>query len=66
MSRSVAIRAFVLFMSVSILSAIIGLTSPVVVAKVMVLVSASLCSLMLFFALTASPAAIPVRVRRRR
>jgi hypothetical protein len=53
-------------MSVSILSAIIGLTSPVVVAKVMVLVSASLCSLMLFFALTASPAAIPVRVRRRR
>ncbi|WP_445501910.1 hypothetical protein [Microvirga sp. G4-2] len=67
MTRSVALRAFVLFTVLTMLAGITGMASQAEVAEVVFLIGASLSAVLLFFALTVqAPAAIPVRVRRRR
>jgi uncharacterized membrane protein YtjA (UPF0391 family) len=67
MTRSVALRAFILFMVLTLLSGVTGLASQAEIAEVVFLIAASLSAVLLFFALTVqSPAPIPVRVRRRR
>jgi hypothetical protein len=67
MTRSVALRAFCLFMVVTSLAAFIGMASQADIAEVLFLIGASLSVLMLFFAFTApAPAPVPVRIRRHR
>ena len=67
MTRSVALRAFVLFTVLTMLAGITGMASQAEVAEVVFLIGASLSAVLLFFALTVqAPAAIPARVRRRR
>ncbi len=67
MTRTVASRASVLFIALTIVFAAIGLGTHAAAAEPLFLISASLCALMLFFALaTPAPAAVPVRVRRNR
>ena len=65
MTRTIALRASALFVVFTILFGAVGLGSHALVAEAMFLISASLCALMLFFALaTPDHAAVPVRVRR--
>jgi hypothetical protein len=65
MTRTIALRASALFVVLAILFAAVGLGSHAVLAEAVVLISGSLCALMLFFALaTPEHAAVPVRVRR--
>ena len=67
MTRSVALRAFLLFTLCAALFAVTGIASHAPVAEVLFLISGALCSIMVFFALaTPAPAPLPVRVRRRR
>ena len=67
MTRFVAFRAFMIFITLAALSAVTGLASQVPLAEALFLVGATLGGVMLAFAL-ASPAhePVPVRVRRRR
>ncbi|HZW46789.1 MAG TPA: hypothetical protein VFF61_04630 [Microvirga sp.] len=67
MTRSVALRAFILFMVLTFLAGVTGLASQAEIAEIVFLIGASLSAVLLFFALTVqAPAQIPVRVRRRR
>lgn len=67
MTRFVAFRAFMIFITLAVLSAVTGLASQVPLAEVLFLVSAALGGIMLAFALTTPVhAPVPVRVRRRR
>ncbi len=67
MTRSVALRAFILFAVLTLLAAVTGVASQAVVAEVVFLIGASLSAVLLFFALTVqAPSPVPVRVRRRR
>ena len=67
MTRSVALRAFLLFIVCAALFAVTGIASHAPAAEVLFLISGSLCGIMLCFALaTPAPALLPVRVRRRR
>ncbi|WP_134497498.1 hypothetical protein [Microvirga pakistanensis] len=67
MTRSVALRAFILFMILTVLAGVTGLASQTQIAEVVFMVGASLSAVLLFFALTVqAPAPVPVRVRRRR
>jgi hypothetical protein len=67
MTRSVALRAFILFTLLTLLAGVTGMASQAVIAEVVFLIGASLSAVLLFFALTVqAPAPIPVRVRRRR
>ena len=68
MTRSVALRAFFLFIVLTMLAGITGMASHAEVAEAVFLIGASLSAVLLFFALTVqqAPAPIPVRVRRRR
>jgi hypothetical protein len=67
MTRSVALRAFLLFIVCAALSAVTGIASHAPVAEAVFLISGSLGGIMLCFALTTpAPALVPVRVRRRR
>jgi len=67
MTRSVALRAFILFMVLTLLAGITGVASQAQIAEVVFLIGASLSAVLLFFALTVQhPAPIPVRVRSRR
>ncbi len=67
MTRSVALRASVLFTLFAAVFAGIGLASHVPVADALFLIAGSLCAVMLFFA-AATPVhePVPVRVRRTR
>jgi hypothetical protein len=65
MTRTVALRASALFIALTIVFGAVGLGSHAVAADALVLITGSLCALMLFFAAaTPSPAAVPVRIRR--
>lgn len=67
MTRSVALRAFFLFIILTVLAGVTGVASQAKFAEAAFLVGASLSAVLLFFALTVqAPAPIPVRVRRRR
>lgn len=67
MTRSVALRAFLIFTVLTALAAVTGVASHVQIAEVLFLIGASLSAMLLFFALTLqTPAPIPVRVHRRR
>ena len=67
MNRSVAFRAGILFTILAALFAVTGLASHVEIAEVLFAISASLCLLMMAFALTRAVAVpVPVRVRRHR
>jgi hypothetical protein len=69
MTRSVALRASVLFTLFAVVFAGIGLASHVPVAEALFLIAGSLCAIMLFFAAvtpTHEPVLVPVRVRRNR
>jgi hypothetical protein len=67
MTRSVALRAFLLFTACAVLFAVTGIASHAPVAEVLFLISGALCGIMLFFALAMpAPALVPVRVRRKR
>ncbi len=67
MTRTVALRASALFIALTIVFGAVGLGSHAVAAEALVLISGSLCALMLVFALaTPTHAAVPVRVRRER
>jgi hypothetical protein len=67
MTRSIALRAFVIFVVLSAFTAITGYASQVEIAEVVFLIGGSLAAVMLFFAFMApAPAPVPVRVRRRR
>lgn len=67
MNRSVALRAFFMFMILAGLAAVTGWASQVEVAEVLFLIGGSLSALMLFFAwATRAPTPVPVRVRNRR
>ena len=67
MTRFVAFRVFIIFMTLAALAAVTGLASHVPLAEVVFLVSAGLGGLMLAFGLsTPAHAPVPVRVRRRR
>ncbi len=65
MTRSVALRASVLFTLFAVVFAGIGLASHVPVAEALFLIAGSLCAIMLFFA-AATPVHEPVPVRGRR
>jgi len=67
MTRTIALRAFMIFMFLTLLAGVTGLASQAQIAEVVFLIGASLSAVLLFFALTVqSPAPIPARVRRRR
>ena len=67
MTRTVALRASALFIVLTVVFGAIGLGSHAVAAEAFVLISASVCALMLAFALASpAPAAVPARVRRHR
>jgi hypothetical protein len=67
MTRTVAFRASALFIALTILFGAVGLGSHAAAAEALFLISASLCAVMLLFAVAApTPTAIPVRVRRDR
>ncbi len=67
MTRFVAFRAFMLFMTLAALSAATGLAAQVPLAEVLFLVSGALGGVMAVFAFaTRVRAAVPVRVRTRR
>ncbi len=67
MDRSIALRAFCIFMIVTILAVVTGLASHVEIAEVLFLIGGLLSAVMLFFALaTPAHSPVPVRVRRRR
>ncbi len=67
MTRSVALRTFMIFMFLTLLAGVTGLASQAEIAEVVFLIGASLSAVLLFFALTVqSPAPVPARVRRRR
>jgi hypothetical protein len=67
MTRSVALRAFILFTVLTLLAGVTGLASQAEIAEVVFLISASLSAILLLFAVTVqAPAPVPVRVRRRR
>jgi uncharacterized membrane protein len=67
MDRSIALRAFCIFMIVTMLAVITGLASQVEIAEVLSLIGGSLSAVMLLFALaTPAHSPVPVRVRRRR
>ncbi len=67
MTRFVALRVFMTFMTLALLSAAIGLSSHVPLAEALFLVSAALGSVMLIFGLaTPVHAPVPVRVSRHR
>jgi hypothetical protein len=71
MTRFVAFRVFMIFITLAALSAATGLASQVPLAEVLFLVSASLGGIMLALGLalglaTPAHAPVPVRVRRRR
>jgi uncharacterized membrane protein len=67
MDRSIALRAFCIFMIVTMLAVITGLASHVEIAEVLFLIGGSLSAVTLFFALmTPAHSPVPVRVRRRR
>ncbi|WP_414471758.1 hypothetical protein [Microvirga sp. M2] len=67
MTRSVALRACILFIVLTLLAGVTGLASQAEIAEVAFLIGASLSAVLLFFALTVqqAPSPIPVRVRRR-
>ena len=65
MTRTVAFRASALFVALTIVFGALGLGSNAAAAQALFLISGSLSSLMLFFALaTPDHAPVPVRVRR--
>ena len=67
MTRSVALRAFLLFTVCAALFAVTGIASYAPVAEVLFVISGALGAILAFFALvTPAPALVPVRVRRRR
>ncbi|MXQ12879.1 hypothetical protein [Microvirga makkahensis] len=69
MTRSVALRTFVIFILLTLLAGVTGLASQTEIAEIVFLIGASLSALLLFIAVAAqasAPAPIPVRVRRRR
>ncbi len=67
MTRSVALRAFFIFMALTTLAAATGVASQAEIAEVLFLIGASLSAVLLFFALTIqAPEPVPVRIRRRR
>ena len=67
MTRSVALRAFLLFTVCAALFAVTGIASEAPAAEVLFLISGSLCGVLLCFALaTPAHALVPVRVRRKR
>ena len=67
MTRFVAFRAFMLFMTLAALSAATGLAAQVPLAEVLFLVNGALGGVMAVFAFaTRVHAAVPVRVRTRR
>ncbi|NIX76801.1 hypothetical protein [Microvirga terricola] len=67
MNRSVAYRAFLIFLILTALAGVTGLASQVAIAGALALIAGSLSALMLLIAL-ASPShdPLPARVRRRR
>jgi hypothetical protein len=67
MTRTVAFRASALFIALTILFGAVGLGSHAAAAEAFFLISASLCAVMLVFAVVSpAPAAVPVRIRRDR
>ena len=67
MTRSVALRASLLFIVCAALFAVTGIASHASAAEVLFLISGSLAGIMFCFALaTPMPALVPVRVRRKR
>jgi hypothetical protein len=67
MTREVAFRASIIFVLFTALFASIGFASQVPAAEILFLISASLFSVLIFFAMTPQAhAPVPVRVRRRR
>ena len=67
MTRSVALRAFLLFTVCAALFAVTGIASGAPATEVLFLISGSLCGVLLCFALaTPAHALVPVRVRRKR
>lgn len=66
MNRSVALRAFCIFLFVTFFAAVTGFASHAAIAEILFLISGSLSLLMLFFAFASTSAPVPVRVRRRR
>jgi hypothetical protein len=67
MTRSVALRASLLFTLCAALFAVTGIASHAPVAEILFVISGSLCGVMLCFASAApTPALVPVRARRRR
>lgn len=67
MTRSVALRTFFIFALVTMLAAIVGVTSAVEIAEVLFLIGGALSAVMLFFIATMPRhSLVPVRVKRRR
>ena len=69
MTRSVALRASIIFILFEAVFAGIGLASHVPVAEALFLIAGSLCAVMLFLVAATpvhEPALVPVRVRRSR
>ncbi|KAB0269728.1 hypothetical protein [Microvirga brassicacearum] len=67
MNRSVALRAFLIFTTITAFAAITGILSQAAIAEATFLIGASLAAIMLFLATAARrPEAVPVRVRARR
>ena len=69
MNRSIALRAFLIFSTITAFAAITGFSSQVIVAEAVFLICGSLAAILLLLAFSAgaqAPAPIPVRVRDRR
>lgn len=65
MTRSAALRAGMIFVLLSVIFGALGASTYSPVAEALLAVTASLCAVMLMFA-AATPAYVPVPVRRRR
>lgn len=66
MTRTVALRAVAIFVTLSIIFASIGASTFSPVAEALFAIAASLCAVMLLFAVAPpARAAVPVRIRRR-
>jgi len=67
MNRAVALRAFFIFIALTMLAAVTGVASQAEIAEVLFLIGGSLSAVLLFFAMTVeTPDPVPVRIRRRR
>ena len=67
MNRSIALRAFMIFATMTVLAAVTGISSQVAIAEAAFLIGGSLAAIMLILALAArrsEPVPVPVRVRR--